>query len=114
MDLTGGDQKRDFIYVNDFADALAELITEPKAIIGKIISISYGEGFKIRAVVEYFKQSLRSRSKLNFGAIPYRQGEMMDFQCDVHRIQGLLRGGFGHGFYEALQEHLRNETGEKS
>ena len=75
IDLTEGNQKRDWIYVDDVIDALVQLI-ENNDINGYIdCPLGTGENVEIRTVIEYLKKICKSSSKLNFGSIQKREGE---------------------------------------
>jgi len=109
--LSPGEQKRDFIHISDFADALGALFQKRESIIGSIINISYGHGERIRDVVEYLKVKLDSKSELGFGAIPYRENEMIEFECDINRLRALTGFEFTRSLYEALDDYLRSIIG---
>ena len=74
IDLTDGKQKRDFVYIEDVIKALNLIInSQLKGYID--IPIGSGEAISIRKLVEYIKELLGSKSKLNFGAIKLRNNE---------------------------------------
>jgi nucleoside-diphosphate-sugar epimerase len=107
--LTPGEQKRDFIYAPDLAEPLHGLMKAFTRSRGLVVNVSYGEGVTIRSVVEHIAKRLSSRSLIEFGALPYREGEMMDFSCDIRRLNDLT-GWFPHkSVFEALDEYLRDE-----
>lgn len=74
INLTEGNQTRDFIYINDVINGINIIINSNlKGYYS--IPLGSGEGIKIKELVEYLKNILGSKSKLNFGIIPYRINE---------------------------------------
>jgi len=78
IDLTAGEQQRDFIHVSDVAAAVATVLRAPTLpTIFQHYEVGTGTTHTIRAVVERLKLLTQSRSQLNFGALPYREHELM-------------------------------------
>ena len=74
INLTIGTQIRDFIYIDDVINGINSIIkSNLKGYYD--IPLGTGEGISIRNLVEYLKNILNSKSKLNFGAIPLRKNE---------------------------------------
>lgn len=74
IDLTEGNQKRDFIYINDVINGI-NIITKSNLKGYYSIPLGSGEGITIKELVEYLKNTLGSKSQLNFGIIPSRINE---------------------------------------
>lgn len=74
LELTAGTQHRDFIYVADVIGAIWTISQTNKQGFYRI-PVGSGEAPTIREVVEYLKKITRSKSVLNFGAIPQRENE---------------------------------------
>jgi nucleoside-diphosphate-sugar epimerase len=92
IDLTDGFQERDFIYIDDVVDAFVTVIDHIELMkTGKVSTYEVGSGVKtsIRSLVMKLKDLTGSTSKLNFGAIPYRSHEMIDYEVDISGLQGL-------------------------
>ncbi|MEA5468202.1 NAD(P)-dependent oxidoreductase [Spirulina sp. 06S082] len=94
IDLTLGTQRRDFIYVEDVVDAFLTLIKKYHLI--PSVDNSYieyevgtGESILLRDFVEMIHDSLNSRTKLNFGAIPYANYEIMDSKASINPLKNL-------------------------
>ena len=94
INLTKGEQKRDFIYIDDIVNAYIimlqnfsnfEAFTE--------FDVGTGEQISVRNFVETIygkiltKKSIKTA--LNFGALPYREGEFMDIIEDVKPLYDL-------------------------
>jgi len=95
IDLTRGEQLRDFIYVDDVVSAY--LITLQKYVeLPGYNQFDVGTGIliSIRELVEnikaaYDEKQTSSKIKLNFGALPYRDGEMMSINVDNSKLMAL-------------------------
>lgn len=95
--LTKGEQKRDFIYVDDVVSAYLTLL-EKAPFLARFNEFDVGTGqlVTIKSFIEQLTESIQVKfgkldTKLTFGAIPYREGEMMT--VDV-KNQGLLDLGW--------------------
>ncbi|MGE5196055.1 MAG: NAD-dependent epimerase/dehydratase family protein, partial [Anaerolineae bacterium] len=82
--LTLGEQRRDFIYVTDVANAyLCALQNRDRLKNGfSELSVGSGEARTVRSVAEELHRYTQSSSRLLFGAQPYPQGEVMHSQAD--------------------------------
>jgi len=88
--LTKGEQKRDFIYIDDVVRAFMSLLKIRKEL-NKFVEFDVGTGrqITIKDFVIKTKEIVASlcgneiKTKLNFGAIPYREGEFMEIEEDV-------------------------------
>ena len=79
LKLTKGDQKRDFIYIDDVVYAYLILLEKMSSIPDsyKEFDIGSGKPISIRAITKMVCKMTKSKSHLVFGALPYRKGEMM-------------------------------------
>ena len=89
IDLTSGEQKRDFICVDDVAQAcLAVLRTGPKTNeFYKHFEVGSGQTVTVREFVEAAHKITNSSSQLRFGAIPMRQGDTECFTANIEPLQ---------------------------
>lgn len=83
VQLTPGEQIRDFIYVEDVANALVSLCvklgTNKFSAPGyETLSLGTGIGTSIRDFTEIIKSQSESPTVLNFGALQYRTDEIME------------------------------------
>lgn len=84
--LTKGEQKRYFVYIDDVVNAFRLIIEESPTLCKGYHSFQIGSphGISIRAFVETIKRLAGNESTfLNFGAIPYRDKEVMDPELDI-------------------------------
>lgn len=90
LNVTPCEQKRDFIHVDDFADAIKAIIMNYSMCVGEIINVSSGVSVSLKSIIEYYKKELKSTSQVNYGAIPYRENEAMDLRCDTERLSTIM------------------------
>ena len=90
LDLTAGTQTRDFIYVDDVVSAYVTILDKAETF-GPSVDIEVGSGVaaSVREFVESVQRLTRSSTRLNFGALPFRQQEIMHSQADISQIKSL-------------------------
>ncbi len=78
IDLTAGDQTRDFIYIKDVVNAF-EYVLKSYSKLKKFeeFDIATGSSISLKEFVLYIKKVTQSNTELNFGKLPYREGEIM-------------------------------------
>jgi CDP-paratose synthetase len=88
IDLTPGEQKRDFIHVSDVAAAYIHLLASCKD--ASLPFASYDVGTGAATSIKEFAQTVRelahSSSELRFGALPYRENEIMTSQASITEL----------------------------
>jgi nucleoside-diphosphate-sugar epimerase len=84
MDLTSGEQKYTFLYVNDLARAINKIIVSNGN--SGIYNISGGKLVMLRSVVEDIRNKINSSFKLNFGKLSYRTNQSMHMQGDSSKF----------------------------
>lgn len=93
IDLTLGEQKRDFIYIDDLIEAIMKIVNNGLTLQGSPSFEQYiigsGEKVSIREFVELVHKLTSSTTQLNFGAIPYRKHELMDSHTDIAKIKNI-------------------------
>jgi CDP-paratose synthetase len=92
IDLTKGEQKRDFIYIADVVSAFQAILRNSEILQNGYYSFEIGSGrcISIRNFVELAKQiSGNSKTCLNFGAVPYRENEAMETTVNLSKISAL-------------------------
>lgn len=91
LDLTAGEQKRDFIYIDDVISAYLILLDKAnqRSEYFQDYELGSGKAILIREFVEIVHQMTQSQTKLNFGVIPYRPQEVMLSQADISELQAL-------------------------
>ena len=111
IDLTRGEQKRDFIHIDDVVDAFLRIIANSERLGNGFYHYEIGSArtISIRDFVILAKRlSGNTATKLNFGALPYRPNEVMESRVDITEIQKL--GWAPHiPFEEGLEKTVRAE-----
>jgi len=92
IDLTRGEQKRDFIYIDDVVDAFVKIINSLDNFNQDFYEFEIGTNYplSIKQFVELAKQlSGNKYTLLNFGALPYRENEVMNYNVNTSEISKL-------------------------
>lgn len=85
IELTKGEQKRDFIYIEDVVSAFLIVLKNRKLITNSYEEFEVGAGVStsIKKLIETVHRIASSKSILKFGALPYRESEIMDsYACN--------------------------------
>lgn len=90
LPLTLGEQKRDFIYIDDVVDAYVKII-ENLSILSRYQQIELGSGIapRLRDFVEMAHKITNSKTKLLFGHLPYRKNEDVCMVANIDVIKDL-------------------------
>lgn len=90
LQLTAGEQKRDFTYVEDIADGLLRLaVAESQP--GEVVNLATGRLTTVRSFIETAASILNiPENNLQFGAIPTRAEEMQHDPATVDRLRRLI------------------------
>ncbi len=92
IDLTAGEQKRDFIYIDDAVEGFMKIIQNLDKIENGFehFEIGSGKNISIKEIVGLIKKIANNTvTKLNFGKIPYRENEIMNSCVDISKLQSL-------------------------
>lgn len=92
IDLTEGKQKRDFIYIDDVVTAFTAIINNIRNFKKGFLhyEIGTGKSIEIRKFVKIVKHTAKNyHTKLDFGAIPYRENEVMNSKANINEIRKL-------------------------
>lgn len=90
LDVSPCEQKRDFIHVDDFVFAINGLLVNYKKSVGEIINVGSGCSISLKEIIETCKEELQSTSKVNYGALAYRENEAMDLCCSINKLNGII------------------------
>jgi nucleoside-diphosphate-sugar epimerase len=90
IELTPGEQKRDFIYIDDVVSAYMLLLEKGQNTFRfSEYDVGSGEAVSIRRFVETAKRLSESTTDLLFGKKTYRDHEIMHSQADVGPLKML-------------------------
>ena len=118
IDLTSGVQKRDFIYIDDIVDAYISIINNIEDFSSfEAFELGTGKAVEVRELLNIIynqiKQKQSLNTKLNFGAIAYRDKENMCMEADVSKLQSLgweAQVKLEDGIKKILEEALNDTT----
>jgi CDP-paratose synthetase len=85
LDLTAGEQLRDFIYIDDVVSAYTMLLGDVcswQQAEYRECDLGSGEAVSIKVMVSKIKELIGGPTMLHFGAVSYRSGEVMFSQAD--------------------------------
>ncbi len=86
MDLTGGRQTRDFIFISDVADAFVSAIERLNEFSDwEEFDIGTGTEHSLRELVSLLKEEVQGQTELNWGALPYHEHELMRSRADISK-----------------------------
>ena len=102
LDLTPGEQLRDFLWVDDLTTMLLKILENPERAASKTFNLCTGKGRSVRQFGERL-QHLSGATRLNWGAIPYRPQESMHLVGSNQKFES----HFGPMEHTPLDETLR-------
>jgi nucleoside-diphosphate-sugar epimerase len=85
--LTPGEQKWDYLYVEDACQAIYHAAVKSSA--RGIFNLASGEVYSVRSIAERIRDLIDPSLPLGFGEIAYRPDQMMRLQADVSRLKAI-------------------------
>ena len=107
IELTQGEQLRDFIYVEDVINAITHLINIKELPPYLDIPLGSGDAPSIKELVTYIKEIMGSKSDLQFGKIPLRPNEPSS--CANLSMYHLLGGKIMYSWKDGIKRVLEKE-----
>lgn len=92
LNLTNGEQYRYFTYIDDIVSAFELVIDSIDTLPSGLtqFDVSADDAIQLKSFVNTVKRICSNeQTRLNFGALPYREGESMKFTVDTANIQRL-------------------------
>ncbi len=84
MDLTGCEQRYDYIYAKDFSKAIIKILeTENES---GIFNLSSDSSMKLKDMIEKIKDIINPKAVLNLGVLPYRPNQVMHMEGDSSKF----------------------------
>lgn len=83
--LTLGEQRHDYLYVEDVATAIWKAASQLTA--QGIFNLGSGEAYTIRSIAERIRDLIDPSLPLGFGEVPYRPDQVMHLQADISRLK---------------------------
>lgn len=107
LNVTPCEQKRDFIYAEDFAWCIEQLVKNYQKAVGEIVNVSSGESISLKEIIEICKSYINSSSIVNYGALPYRENEVMDLRCDEGKLANMINREIKFNITNRLKEYIQ-------
>lgn len=107
LNVSPCEQKRDFIFVDDFVYAIERILQNYHQSVGEIVNVSSGESRSLKEIIESCKESLHSMSEVNYGALPYRENEAMNLKCSVAKLSQIMGHRIDFDNEKRLIEYLK-------
>jgi UDP-glucose 4-epimerase len=82
--LTGCEQRWDFLFGPDAADAIWSVASNPEA--NGLFNLGSGRGDALRHTVETLRDQIDPALPLGIGDIPYRADQVMHWQADIKKL----------------------------
>ena len=109
LDLTPGNQTRDFIYVKDVVFAFEHVINFFLDLRGyQEFEIGTGKSYTIKDFATAVKEVTNSKTVLNFGGLPYREGEIMESEVESFKLKD-IRWKPKFNLKESLRCYIKNQ-----
>lgn len=108
LQFTDGVQKRDFIHIDDVISAYMTLLNTKESSFSEF-EVGSGQSISIRKFAETVKRLCNASTRLEFGAIPYRDGEIMHSKADVSKLLA-LGWSCRHDLESGLCQVIKMET----
>jgi Nucleoside-diphosphate-sugar epimerases len=89
--LSKGQQKRDFIYIDDVISAYCTIIEKSNCLNDRFQEYELGSGTStsIHDFAELVRQITNSKTIFKYGALPYRENEIMDSKANLDSLNKL-------------------------
>jgi len=82
--LTAGEQRWDYLYVEDAAEAILAVLMQRAA--QGIFNLGSGQCYRLRMVIEELRDLINPSVELGFGDIPYRTDQVMYLLADISKL----------------------------
>jgi len=89
IELTGGDQQRDFVFVDDAVDAFVRAAQCPEAV-GRTFNVCTGAPVSVREIVSTVVELTGSESETSYGALAYRDTDVTVLSGDPTAAESVL------------------------
>lgn len=107
INVTPCEQKRDFIYATDFAWCIDKLIEHYENCIGEIVNVASGKSVSLKSIIEYCKFAIGKETVINYGALPYRENEVMDLICSVDKMSSIIGKPISFNINNRMKEYIK-------
>lgn len=86
--LTLGEQKWDYLYVEDAAEAIHLVAVKPE--VSGVYNLGSGEAYTVRSIIERIRDMVDISLPLGFGEVPYQPDQVMHLEADISKLQAAI------------------------
>lgn len=90
INITPGNQRRDFIYVEDISNAFLKALTLGKKIQGEIINLGTGKEYTNDEIVKKLFYLTNKKTAINKGEYPKRSWDVPHWKADMSKAKKIL------------------------
>jgi UDP-glucose 4-epimerase len=102
---TPGEQRRDFVHVDDIMDGLLAVAVAP-GIEGDSLDLGTGQTTSVRELIELIFELCEGRGRPRLGALPYRPGVVWELCADAEQTYALTGWRAKTGLLEGLKHTI--------
>jgi len=90
--VTKGEQKRDFVYVQDVVNAYLKVLDNLGNLNNNFTEFEIGTGNSVtlRDFVNKIEEEINKKANIKWGAIPYRKNEIFDSKANIEKAKNIL------------------------
>ena len=105
---TKGEQKRDFIHVQDVVDAYLKVLDNLENFNEEFTEFEIGTGksISLKDFVSKIEEEIGKRANINWGAVPYRKNEIFDSKARIEKAKKYLRWDPKYDIYSGLKKTI--------
>ena len=82
--LTAAEQRWDYVYVEDAAEAICAVVERDTA--AGIFNLGSGTAPPLREIIERIRREIDPRLPVGYGEVPYRPDQVMHLEADIDRL----------------------------
>ena len=82
--ITKAQQLWDYIYIDDVIDAIVKIVDKDD--IHGIFNLGSGQSIELKQIVNKVKNLINPNLNIQFGAVPYREDQIMHLESDIDKI----------------------------
>jgi len=107
FEMTGGEQIRDFIFIDDLIDAVIEINLSLQSN-GETINICNGEGTKLKEIASEIMEQMGKINLLKIGALPYRPNEVWKMFGNREKLNKIIKHTSTTSLINGIKKLVKN------
>jgi nucleoside-diphosphate-sugar epimerase len=113
LEMTPGEQRYDYSYVRDLAVAVCQVLQAELKQSG-VYNLAANSATSLRDIVKATQEIIGSQAKVRFGAVPYRDGQVMHMEGNSNQFERVFGPIIRTPLSDALAETIAYWRAEKS